>query len=74
MSRKTLAAFFAAYIKACNRHQFDDVAGFVHERLVVNGQPRTTAESISDLHGVIDAFPDHEWTLQHMVIETRWGI
>ena len=72
MPRKALAEFYAAYIGICNRHLFDDLAGFVHERLVVNGQPRTTAEYISDLYRVTDAFPDYEWTVQHLVIEAPW--
>ena len=67
-----LRAFYEAYNAVCNRHDFSALRPFVHQRLVVNGEPRTLEEYAADLGRVVDAFPDYTWTIQRLVVEEPW--
>ncbi|HET7399224.1 MAG TPA: ester cyclase [Intrasporangium sp.] len=63
---------YAQYLARCNAHDFASVASFIHDRCLVNGRVRTSAEYVSDLEKVGVAFPDYRWELRRAVWEEPW--
>jgi SnoaL-like domain len=62
-SADDLAAFYRAY----NAHDFDALDTFVADDVAVNGTQHGLAAYISGLYGVVRAFPDYRWDLQHLL-------
>jgi predicted ester cyclase len=67
-----LAAFYRAYNACCNAHDFEALGEFVAPDVVVNGTEHGLAAYISGLSGIVRAFPDYRWDLQHLLIDGSW--
>lgn len=70
--RRQLQSFYERYNRRCNDHQFDQLGDFVAEDVKVNGEVRGLPAYIAGLQSVVAAFPDHQWHLRHLLIETPW--
>jgi predicted ester cyclase len=64
-----LAERYRRYHATCNAHRFEDLAEFVHDDLVVNGERITPADYVEGLRAVVRAFPDYRWELQHLLVD-----
>lgn len=69
MHASALPEFFARYVAALNTHEFQRLAEFMHEDLMVNGAPMTRDEMIVELERHIDAVPDLTWCISDVAIE-----
>lgn len=65
-------ALYAAYLDACNRHDWPALQPFLAARVTVNGATRTRQEYQDDLAALARTFPDYRWTLRHAVVEPPW--
>jgi predicted ester cyclase len=68
--RKDLLAFYRRYLKRCNEHRFDELGEFVAED--VNGPSEGLSRYIAGLHAVVEAFPDYQWELRHLLVDDQW--
>jgi len=69
MSAVDLHDFFERYVAALNSHDFGQLSEFMHDDLIVNGQPMTRDEMVAVLQGHVDAVPDLMWRPQDVAIE-----
>lgn len=69
MSEVDLRDLFHRYIAALNSHDFHRLSEFMHEDLIVNGQPMTRDEMVAVLEGHVDAVPDLMWRPQDLAID-----
>jgi predicted ester cyclase len=72
VTRDQIVARYEAYLDACNRHAWDELAPFLADTVIVNGVVRTKAEYAADLSRIDHAFPDYRWQLQRAVVEADW--
>ena len=68
--REDLLAFYGRYLQRCNEHRFDELGEFVADD--VNGPTEGLGRYIAGLHAVVDAFPDYQWELQHLLVDDQW--
>ena len=69
MSEADLRDMFERYVAVLNAHDFQQLSHFIHDDLIVNGQPMTRLEMVSVLKGHIDAVPDLMWRTQDLAID-----
>lgn len=69
MSDTHLREFFQRYIDALNTHEFHRMTEFIHDELILNGQPVTRDDVIRELEGHADAVPDFLWRVKVLVVE-----
>lgn len=69
MSNPDLRAFFERYVAALNTHAFAQLAAFMEDALVVNGQPTPRDDVIAGLEGHIDAVPDMVWRVADIAVD-----
>ena len=72
VTREQMIARYAAYLDVCNRHAWQDLAPFLADTVVVNGQARTRGEYAADLAELDETFPDYRWELRRAVVEGDW--
>jgi predicted ester cyclase len=65
--REDILAFYGRYLARCNEHRFDDLGEFVADD--VNGPTQGLSRYIAGLRAVVDAFPDYQWQLQHLLVD-----
>jgi predicted ester cyclase len=65
-------AFYYRYNDCCNRHDFEAVNEFVHNRVQVNGQTIDIDEYRKRLFHVTDSMPDYRWQIEHLLVEDDW--
>ncbi len=70
--RGRLEGFYWRYLQRCNEHRFHDLGEFVAETVEVNGAAHGLQNYADGLAGVIEAFPDFHWDLQHLLIDGSW--
>jgi len=63
---------YRAYIAACNDRDWDTVAGFVHDVVLVNGERRTREQYVDDIRHTVAVFPDYVWAIQRIVRQDPW--
>jgi aspartyl-tRNA synthetase len=63
---------YQAYLDACNRRAWDELAGYVADCVLVNGASRSRHEYIEDIIATISVFPDYHWELRRVVVEGQW--
>jgi predicted ester cyclase len=68
--REDLLVFYSRYLKRCNEHRFDELGEFVADD--VNGPTKGLSRYIAGLRAVIEAFPDYQWELQHLLVDGQW--
>ena len=67
-----LKDWYRRYNEVCNAHRFGELADFVADDVVVNGEPTGLAAYQEGLGAVVAAFPDYRWHLRHLVVEGSW--
>ena len=72
MDIEELKRWYRSYNEVCNAHRFDELAGFVADDVVVNGEPTGLVAYQEGLAAVVAAFPDYRWDLRHLVVEGDW--
>lgn len=71
-SRDEIVSRYNEYIDACNRRAWDELAGYVAERVLVNGSARSRREYVADVVATASVFPDYRWELRRAVLEGEW--
>lgn len=69
MPEVDLHDLFANYIVALNSHDFHRLDKFMHDEMMVNGQPMARDEMIAALEAHVDAVPDLMWRPQDLAID-----
>ncbi|MFD9869929.1 ester cyclase [Streptomyces niveus] len=69
MSDAELRNFFQRYIDALNAHEIHRMSEFIHDEVVMNGDPVTRNDVIAALEGHIDAVPDFTWRVKDLAID-----
>ncbi|ATY34905.1 ester cyclase [Sphingomonas psychrotolerans] len=69
MSEVDLRNFFGRYIAALNSHNFQQLSEFMHDDMIVNGQPMTREQMVTVLEEHVDAVPDLMWRPQDLAID-----
>ncbi|MFB8352821.1 ester cyclase [Streptomyces niveus] len=69
MSDAELRNFFQRYIDALNAHEIHRMTEFIHDEVVMNGDPVTRNDVIAALEGHIDAVPDFTWRVKDLAID-----
>jgi predicted ester cyclase len=72
LSRDEVVRRYREYIDACNRRAWDEVGGYVADRVLVNGSARSRREYVADVAATISVFPDYRWELRRVVLEGEW--
>lgn len=72
MDRRSLISRYEAYLDTCNRHDVDQLATFLADRVTVNGRERSRVEYIDDLRQLLASFPDYRWRIRRTIVEGRW--
>lgn len=60
---------YVKYVQAANAHDFDAIASFINEDVIVNGINKKHFDVISEFKGLIAAFPDLTWKIEQLVVE-----
>ena len=63
---------YAAYLRRCSEHRFDELAKFVAETVVVNGEPVGLPGHAAGLQAVVNAFADYHGDLRHLLADGLW--
>ncbi len=71
MSEVDLRIFFERYIAALNSHNFQQLGEFMHDDMIVNGEPMTREQMVTVLEGHVDAVPDLIWRPQDLAIDSN---
>jgi predicted ester cyclase len=64
-----LREHYRRYLAACNARDWRQVGHLVAPDVEANDQPRGREGYIADIRTLIDAFPDFQWSVRHLVIE-----
>ena len=64
-----MRAWFEDYLDACNRHDLDRVAEFLHPDVRRAGRARGREAWLRDLAELLAAFPDQRWKRIAVVVE-----
>lgn len=70
--RSELMDFYRRYLHCCNERRFEELGGFVHEDVRVNGDMQGLDQYIDGLRAVVEAFPDYCWDLRHLLVDGDW--
>lgn len=71
-SRGEVVRRYREYLDACNRRDWDGLAGFLAETVLVNGVERSRAEYVADVVRTVAVFPDYRWEMRRVVHEGEW--
>ncbi|GME36503.1 ubiquitin-protein ligase sel1 ubx2 [Neofusicoccum parvum] len=63
-----LATKYRRYIGQCNRHKTDDLSEFLHDRMTVNGKPRSRIEMQKRLAANIAAASDYTYRIDKLLV------
>lgn len=69
MTNTKLHDFFQRYIAVLNTHEFQRLADFMHDELMVNGEPMTRDQMIAELKAHVGAVPDMVWRVKDLVVQ-----
>lgn len=69
MKEVVLRDLFERYIAALNSHDFEHLSEFMHDDMIVNGQPMTREQMVTVLEGHVEAVPDLIWRPQDLAID-----
>lgn len=67
--RERNRVLYAAYLEACNDHDFTRMQGFYRPVLVVNDVPMAATDVTAQFAPVVAAFPDWRWEVRHLVVD-----
>jgi steroid delta-isomerase-like uncharacterized protein len=66
--RDELADLYAAYLEACNDHDFDRMTTFYAPTIKVNDAPMDRDKVAPQFAPIVAAFPDWHWEVRHLAI------
>lgn len=69
MADTDLRELFEGYVATLNTHEFQRLGEFMHDDLIVNGQPMRRDAMIVELEAHIAAVPDLVWRVEDIAIE-----
>ena len=69
MTTDELRDFYLRYVALANARQFERMAEFAHEEVVMNGTPVRMADMIAEFHRHVEAVPDLHWQVEDLVVE-----
>jgi steroid delta-isomerase-like uncharacterized protein len=64
-----LRELYRLYLDACNARDWRQVGDLVAPDVEANDQPRGREGYIADIRALINAFPDFQWSIRHLVVE-----
>ena len=68
-STAELRDFYLEYVALANQREFDRMAEFAHEEVLLNGTPVKMADMVAEFHRHVDAVPDFHWQVEDLVVE-----
>lgn len=71
-ARENVIRRYLDYLDACNRRAWADLASFLAESVLVNGQVQTRAAYVENVVATTVVFPDYRWELRRAVAEGEW--
>ncbi|MEV6691282.1 ester cyclase [Micromonospora sp. NPDC051196] len=69
MSTQELRDFYLRYVELANKREFERMADFAHEEVIMNGTPVKMADMVAEFYKHVDAVPDLHWEIQEIVVE-----
>jgi predicted ester cyclase len=69
MSTEELRDFYLRYVELANKREFDRMADFAHEEVIMNGTPVKMADMVAEFYRHVEAVPDLHWEIQELVVE-----
>ena len=70
--REVLIHQYEQYLDACNRRAWNEIEGYVADRVLVNGKAQSRGEYIANIIATTEVFPDYRWELRRTVVEGEW--
>ena len=70
MTDAELDAFYRRYNRLCNEHRFDQLGQYVAADVRVDDEPRDLDAYVAALEAVVRAFPDYQWELRHLLVDS----
>ncbi|MFJ5540339.1 ester cyclase [Micromonospora chalcea] len=61
--------FYLRYVDLANKREFDRMADFAHEEVIMNGTPVRMADMVAEFYKHVEAVPDLHWEIQEVVVE-----
>lgn len=72
LAKQNVEPLYRLYNAACNAHEFDRLAEFVAQDVLVNGETQGLQAYLRGLEVWVQAFPDFRWDLQHLLVDGCW--
>jgi len=69
MTTDELRDFYVRYVGLANSRDFDRMADFAHEEVVMNGTPVKMADMVAEFYRHVEAVPDLHWQIEDLVVE-----
>ncbi len=69
MTTEDLRDFYLRYVELANAREFERMADFAHEEVVMNGALVKMADMVAEFHRHVDAVPDFHWEIEDLVVE-----
>jgi steroid delta-isomerase-like uncharacterized protein len=69
MAEHELRDWYRRYIAELNAHRFDGMDEFIHDRVLLNGEPGTRADVLAVQRQDVDAVPDLHWEIKEMLFD-----
>jgi predicted ester cyclase len=69
MAGSGIHEFYRRYVEELNAHKFDDMDEFIHDEIILNGEPSTRNDVIAVQKADIDAVPDLRWGVQEFLVD-----
>ncbi|MEU5906109.1 ester cyclase [Micromonospora sp. NPDC047467] len=69
MTTQELRDFYLRYVELANKREFDSMADFAHEEVIMNGTPVKMADMVAEFYKHVDAVPDLHWEIQELIVE-----
>jgi len=69
MTTDELRDFYRRYVELANGRQFDRMADFAHEEVIMNGNRVAMADMVAEFHRHVEAVPDFHWEIEDLLVD-----
>ena len=69
MTTDELRAFYLRYVELANAREFERMADFAHEEVVMNGTRVRMSDMVAEFHRHVDAVPDFHWEVEDLLVD-----
>lgn len=69
MTPDELRDFYRRYIELANNRDFDRMAEFAHDEVIMNGTPVSRDDMVAEFRRHTDAVPDLSWEVQELLVD-----